>query len=281
MNPKKGDRKRFLDMANKNAEHTLQRYKAKFNYEDTRRNDALLQLESALGMSESPMRIECFDISTNHGTYTVASMVVFSGAMPDKSQYRRFKIKTQLSEANDYLCMKEVLKRRYCKKKLQDSKFGSKPQLILLDGGKPQLSAAIEVFNEIGFDWQNENVCLAGLEKSDEELIIPIVDNDTIAYHQVILPNGAASLYLIKHVRDESHRFAIEFHRQIRSKGMTKSILDDVPGLGKVRQKKILKAMGGFKKLCNASLEEIKDAKVMPVDIAEELFVVLKQYSHR
>lgn len=261
-------------MAEVNAKHSLLRYKVRNNYDDKRINDALLQLESAIAMQESPMRIECFDISTIHGSYTVASMVVFTGGRPDKNMYRRFKIKTPLDEANDFLSMQEVLKRRYSKKRMDDMQFGQKPNLILLDGGKPQLTAAIKIFEQMGLDVEKEGIALAGLAKSDEELIVPFGKNN---YETVILPDGSASLYLVKQVRDEAHRFAITFHRQLRAKGMTSSILDEVPGLGPVRKKALLKAFGSFKKLKAASLEEIKSKKIIPTDIADELFLILHQ----
>lgn len=274
--PKIGEKMDMLKMAELNAKHSLMRYKVRTNYDDKRLNDALLQLESALAMDTSPMRIECFDISTIHGSYTVASMVVFSGGKPDKNGYRRFKIKTPLDEANDFLSMQEVLRRRYSKERMQDSRFGAKPDLILLDGGKPQLSAAIKIFDEIGLDWRGENIALAGLAKSDEELIVPFSNSK---FETVVLPDGSASLYLVKQVRDEAHRFAITFHRQLRAKGMTASILDEVPGLGPIRKKALLKAFGSFKKLKAAGLDEIKDKKIIPVDVANELFLILHNNS--
>lgn len=273
--PKKGEKLKMLQLAQLNAKHSLFRYKVRTNYDDKRINNALLQLESALAMENSPMRIECFDISTIYGSYTVASMVVFTGGKPDKNQYRRFKIKTPLDEANDFLSMQEVLRRRYCKERMKDKRFGEKPDLILLDGGKPQLSAAIKIFKEIGLDVVKENIALAGLAKSDEELIVPFENNSK--FENVILPDGSESLYLVKQVRDEAHRFAITFHRQLRQKGMTSSILDEIPGLGPVRKKALLKAFGSFKKLKLASLEEIKDKKVIPIDVADELFLILHQ----
>lgn len=172
--PHQGEKMKMLKMAELNAKHSLMRYKVRTNYDDKRINNALLQLESALAMESSPMRIECFDISTIHGSYTVASMVVFTGGKSDKNQYRRFKIKTALDEANDFLSMQEVLRRRYCKERMQDKRFGEKPDLILLDGGKPQLSAALKIFDELGLDLQKEKISLAGLAKSDEELILPL-----------------------------------------------------------------------------------------------------------
>lgn len=270
--PKIGEKMDMLKMAELNAKHSLMRYKIRTNYDDKRINNALLQLESALAMQASPMRIECFDISTIHGAFTVASMVVFSGGKPDKNAYRRFKIKTHLNEANDFLSMQEVLQRRYNKDKMKDKRFANKPDLILLDGGKPQLSAAMKIFNNVGLDWKKQGIALAGLAKSDEELIVSF---DGKTFDNVILPDGSESLYLIKQVRDEAHRFAITFHRLLRDKAMTSSILDEIPGLGPIRKKAILKKFGSFKKLKAASLQEIKDSKILPLDIAAELYYLL------
>ena len=268
--PRKGEKHELLCMAETNARHTLMRYKVRTNYDDKRINDALLQLESALALDAPPMRIECFDISTIHGSYTVASMVVFTGGKPDKNQYRRFKIKTPLDEANDFLSMQEVMRRRYAPERMADERFGSKPDLIILDGGKPQLSAALAMFEELGID----DIAICGLAKRDEELFVPWQDTGP-----VVLPGGSASLYLVKQVRDEAHRFAITFHRELRGKGMTASILDDVAGLGPVRKKALLKHFKSFKNLKSATLEEIKAARVVPAEVAEELHRVLEQYN--
>ena len=268
--PQKGEKADLLNMARKNAGHTLNRYKVRTNYEDKRTNDALLQLESALALDNPPMRIECFDISTIHGSYTVASMVVFTNGRPDKSQYRRFKIKTPLDEANDFVSMREVLGRRYAPERMADERFGKKPDLLILDGGKPQLSAALAQLEELGIT----DIPCAGLAKRDEELFVPWQDSGP-----VVLPGGSSSLYLVKYVRDESHRFAITFHRELRGKGMTKSLLDDVVGLGPKRKKALLTAFGGFKNLRAASLEEIKASKAVPQEVAEEVYAVLTQYN--
>ena len=270
--PQKGEKAELVTMAEKNAQHTLLRYKVRTNYDDKRINDALLQLESALGMDKPPLRIECFDISTNHGSYTVASMVVFTNGKPDKNQYRRFKIKAQLDEANDFLSMQEVMSRRYAPERMADERFGKKPDLIILDGGKPQLSAVMEMFDKMGID----DIALAGLAKRDEELFVPWQDTGP-----VVLPGGSASLYLVKQVRDEAHRFAITFHRELRGKGMTSSILDEVAGMGPVRKKALLRHFKSFKNLREASLQEIKGAGVLPVEVAEECYRVLRQYNDK
>lgn len=268
--PGRGEKHELVEMAERNAQHALLRYKVRTNYEDKRINEALLQLESALALPGPPHRIECFDISTIHGSYTVASMVVFTNGRPDKNQYRRFKIKTPLVEANDFLSMQEVMSRRYSDERMADERFGSKPDLIILDGGKPQLSAAIEMFEQMG----RTDISLCGLAKRDEELFVPWQDSGP-----VVLPSGSASLYLVKQVRDEAHRFAITFHRELRGKGMTASILDEVAGLGPVRKKALLKAFKSFRNLRAATLGEIKDAHVVPEEVAEEIYLVLQQYN--
>ncbi|MEY8563103.1 excinuclease ABC subunit UvrC [Eggerthellaceae bacterium 3-80] len=268
--PQKGEKADLVHMAQTNAKHTLMRYKVRTNYDDKRINQALLQLESALALDEPPMRIECFDISTIHGSYTVASMVVFTNGKPDKNQYRRFKIKTPLDEANDFLSMQEVLGRRYSPDRMADERFGKKPDLIILDGGKPQLTAALAMFDELGID----DIAIAGLAKRDEELFVPWQESGP-----VVLPSGSASLYLVKQVRDEAHRFAITFHRELRGKGMTASILDEVVGLGPVRKKALLKAFKSFRNLKMATLDEIKATRAVPEEVAEELYRVLQQYN--
>lgn len=268
--PKAGEKLKLLEMARTNAKMALLRYKVRTNYEDKRTNEALLQLESALALDKPPMRIECFDISTIHGSYTVASMVVFTNGKPDKGQYRRFKIKTPLQEANDFLSMQEVMKRRYAPDRMADERFGKKPDLIILDGGKPQLTATMEMFDQMGI----HDIALCGLAKRDEEIFVPWAPEGPI-----ILPSGSASLYLVKRVRDEAHRFAITFHRQLRGKGMTASILDEVEGIGPKRKKALYRAFGSMKNIRAASLEELKASHAVPDAVAEELYRVLKQYN--
>ena len=215
------------------------------------------------------MRIECFDISTIHGAYTVASMVVFTAGKPDKNQYRRFKIRAKLDEANDFLSMQEVMSRRYSPERMVDERFGSKPDLIILDGGKPQLNAVLAMFEEMGID----DIAVCGLAKRDEELFVPWQESGP-----VVLPGGSASLYLVKQVRDEAHRFAITFHRQLRGKGMTASVLDEVTGLGPVRKKALMKHFGSFRNLREASLQDILDSKTVPAEVAEELYALLRHF---
>lgn len=266
----KGEKAALQAMADKNARHALLRYKVRSSYDDERINAALLQLESALALDKPPHRIECFDISTLHGTHSVASMVVFINGKPDKSQYRRFKIRLESDEANDFAMMSEVFERRYNHEKMKDATFASKPDLIIVDGGKPQLNAALLQLADLGAD----DIPVAGLAKRDEELFVPWQEEGP-----VVLPSGSPSLYLVKQVRDESHRFAITFHRELRRKAMTTSILDEVIGLGPKRKKKLLKYFGSFSALRSASLEEILQAGVVPEQVGRDVYDLLQEYA--
>ena len=265
--PQRGEKFRLLEMASKNARHALMRHMIRTGYSDDRSNQALLQLESALALEAPPLRIECFDISTLHGSFTVASMVVFTNGKPDKSQYRRFKIHAELDEANDFVSMSEVLGRRYSPERMADKRFGSCPDLLVVDGGKPQLTAAIQQLAELGLD-----IPVCGLAKSDEEVFVPWDDTP------IVLPSGSASLYLIKQVRDESHRFAITFHRELRDKAMTVSILDEIPGVGPKRKKDLMRHFGSFKKLNAASADDIADVKGISPALAQTIFDELKAW---
>lgn len=265
--PQRGQKAHLAEMATNNARHYLARYELRTGYEDKRTNEALLQLESALALDAPPMRIECFDISTIHGKHTVASMVVFTAGKPDKGQYRRFKIRAELDEANDFVSMSEVLARRYAPERMADERFGAKPDLLILDGGKPQLTAAMEQLGELGLD-----IPMAGLAKSDEELFVPWDEMP------VVLPSGSASLYLVKRVRDEAHRFAITFHRELRGKAMTVSILDEVPGVGEKRKRALRRAFGSMKRLREATEEQIAAVPGIPAEVAHEVYATLRAW---
>lgn len=266
--PQRGEKSRLLDMAAKNAHHALNRYMVRTGYADDRTNQALLQLESALALDAPPMRIECFDISTLHGAFTVASMVVFTNGRPDKSQYRRFKIRADLDEANDFVSMQEVLGRRYSPERMADARFAAAaPDLLVVDGGKPQLTAAMTQLEELGLD-----IPACGLAKSDEEVFVPWDETP------VVLPSGSASLYLIKQVRDESHRFAITFHRELRTKAQSVSILDEVEGVGPKRRRAIMRHFGSMKRLRAASVEDIAAVKGVPESVARDIWRTLRAW---
>ena len=265
--PQRGEKRHLLETCERNARHALMRYMMRTGYADDRTNQALLQLESALALDAPPMRIECFDISTIHGRFTVASMVVFTNGKPDKSQYRRFKIRTELTEANDFVSMSEVLGRRYAPERMADERFGSRPDLLVVDGGKPQLTAAMRQLEQLGLD-----IPVCGLAKADEEVFVPWDETP------VVLPNGSASLYLIKQVRDESHRFAITFHRELRDKAMTVSVLDEVEGVGPTRKRAIMRHFGSMKRLRAASVDDIAAVKGVPRQVAEAVYDTLRAW---
>jgi len=266
--PKRGEKRRLLEMAEVNARHTLMRHKVRTRYDDERLNTALLELESALALPRSPLRIECFDISTLHGRHSVGSMVVFTNGRPDTSAYRRFRVRRDEGEANDVAMMAEVIRRRFSAARESDERFAaSRPDLLIVDGGKPQLSAARAALEDVGA----ADVPLAALAKREEELWLPGWDEP------VALPAGSASLYLIKRVRDEAHRFAITYHRELRGKAMTASVLDDIPGVGPVRKKALLKAFGSLRRLREADAEAIAAVPGIPREVAQEVAAVLRQ----
>jgi excinuclease ABC subunit C len=267
LQPSRGTKKKLLTMAQRNAGHALLRFKVRTHYDTERLNAALLQLESALALERPPLRIESYDISTLHGSHSVGSMVVFTNGRIDKAAYRRFKIRGDFDQANDVAMMKELLSRRFSKERREDERFGRIPDLLLIDGGKPQLNAVAAVLKELSI----EGVALAGLAKREEELWTEWSDE------AIVLSNGSPSLYLVKRIRDEAHRFALDYHRKLRAKAMTASILDEVAGIGPKRRKALIKHFGGFKKLKEASKEEIESAPNMNKEMAEELYALLKK----
>lgn len=269
--PVRGEKARLLDLATTNARHALARYKFRSRYDEGRLNTALLQLESALALSAPPMRIECYDISTLHGRFSVGSMVVFEAGRADPSGYRRFKIRSETPEADDLAMMREVLTRRFAREAKEGSHFARRPDLLIVDGGKSQLAAASRALTEIGVG----GIALAALAKREEELYVPGWDEP------VVLPGGSPSLYLVKRVRDEAHRFAITYHRELRDKAMTASVLDEVPGVGPTRRKALLAAFGSVKRLRAATPEEIARVKGIPTDLASDIADFLGTWDRR
>lgn len=245
--PQRGEKRHLSELACTNAQHALMRYKNRTRYDEERLNRALLELESALALPAPPLRIECFDISTLHGRSSVGSMVVFTGGRADKAAYRRFKVRLPAEEANDVAMMTEVLRRRFARQEAGDTRFAKRPDFVIIDGGVPQLNAAAAVMAELGL----ESIPLAGLAKREEQLFVRGWEEP------VTLPDGSPSLYLVKRIRDEAHRFAIEYHRELRGRAMSASVLDDIPGVGPKRKKALLKAFGSLKRLRAASVEEI------------------------
>lgn len=269
--PQRGEKRDLLKLAEKNAWHTLMRFKVRTRYDEERLNSALLQLESALALPAPPLRIECYDISTLHGRHSVGSMVVFTNGRGDSKNYRRFRVRHDSGEANDVAMMGEVLRRRFSAERLADSRFGRRPDLVIVDGGKPQLNAARAVFEELGVG----DIPLVGLAKREEEVFV------TWADEPVVLPSGSSSLYLVKRVRDEAHRFAIEYHRKLRGKAMKASVLDEIAGIGPKRKKALMREFGSAKRLREATVDEIAAVPGIPRDVAEEIVAVVTQWSRQ
>ncbi|MDO8915628.1 MAG: excinuclease ABC subunit UvrC [Coriobacteriia bacterium] len=259
--PSRGEKRSLLELANTNARHALARYSFRTRYDESRTNAALLELESALALPAPPLRIEAFDISTLHGRFSVGSMVVFDGGRPEPSAYRHFRVRLDAGESNDVAMMREVLSRRFIREMKDGARFAKRPDLLVVDGGRAQLSAAVGVLAELGL----AGIPVVALAKREEELFVPGWDDP------VVLPAGSPSLYLAKRVRDEAHRFAIAYHRDLRSRAMTASILDEVPGVGPTRKKALIKAFGSVRKLRTASVEEVAAVKGVGREVASDV----------
>jgi excinuclease ABC subunit C len=240
------------------------------------RVEALDGLQKALGLEALPVRIECFDISHVGGTHTVASMVVFEGGAPKKSDYRRFTIRG-VDPGDDYGAMAEVLSRRYAQWEKQserspydaerDASFGALPNLIVIDGGKGQLAAGLEPLQ--GF--REHGVAVVSLAKRIEEVFQPGESTP------VVLPHDTPELQLLQRVRDEAHRFAITHHRIRRDKAMTESIMDDLPGIGPARKRALLRHFGSPDAVLDASREELERVPGLPQKVARALYAHLNK----
>ena len=288
--PQRGDKAALMDTVRRNAEEALRLHKTRRAGDLTQRTLALDELAEALDLPEAPLRVECYDISHTQGTYQVGSMVVFEDGAPRKSDYRRFTIRGEDGDdaTDDTAAMREVLTRRFKRLvaereaaagRVSDGadtidgtpidddgipiasgpidpgtgrarRFSYAPGLVVVDGGLPQVGAAKAVFDELGIE-----VPIIGLAKRLEEVWVPGEE------FPIILPRTSPALYLLQHLRDESHRFAITHHRKKRSAGMTRSILDGVPGLGPARQAALLKEFGSVKRLRGADVDEITRVK--------------------
>jgi excinuclease ABC subunit C len=262
--PQRGDKRRILEMALHNAELGLEHERV---LEEARRNkvaSTLDGLREELALPRIPVRIECYDISNTMGTNSVASMVVFQGGRPAKGEYRRFRIRT-VEGADDPASMAEVVRRRLERLKVGDEKFTPAPDLILLDGGKGQLSAVIPVMEEMGVASELQDIPVRSLAKRDEEVFQPGRPEP------VLLDRNSPELHLLQRVRDEAHRFANTYHRKLRTKEMTASVLDELPGVGPTRKKKILEHFGTPEAFLDASLEELETVPGLPGKVAREV----------
>ena len=266
--PQRGAKRRLMETASANAREEFSRHRLKRSSDHNARARALRSLQVHLEMKEPPLRIECYDISTIQGRDTVGSMVVFEDALPKKSDYRRFKIRT-IDGQDDFAAMEEVLRRRFtaylADRKLPASergKFAYPPSLVVIDGGAGQLARAVKVLDELELD-----IPVVGLAKKLEEVYFP----DRAA--PLAIPRGEEALHILQRVRDEAHRFAVAYHRTLRGKRMVDSVLDEVPGVGPARKRALLQRFGSLKRLRSAATEEL--AEVVPEAVASEVYRVL------
>ena len=262
--PRRGDKRRVLENAVRNAELGLAHEKM---LDEARRNQVATTLDTLreeLALPKLPLRIECYDISNTMGTDSVASMVVFQGGRPAKDQYRRFKIRT-VEGADDFASMSEVIRRRLERLKEENEKFLPAPDLILLDGGKGQLSAVVPILAEMGVAGELPDIPLRSLAKRDEEVFQPGRPEP------VLLKRNSPELHLLQRIRDEAHRFANSYHRKVRGRAMTQSVLDDLPGIGPARKKQILEHFGTPDAFLNASLEDLEAVPGLPGRVAREV----------
>jgi excinuclease ABC subunit C len=286
--PQRGDKKALAETVKRNAEQALVQHKLRRAGDLSTRSKALDEIAEALGLETAPLRIECFDVSQIQGTDVVASMVVFEDGLARKSEYRRFAVN---GATDDVSAISEVLRRRFLRYRAETTdhaaqpldpaglawaapdvatagrprKFAYPPQLVVVDGGAPQCNAAARVLLDLGIT----DVAVCGLAKRLEEVWLPAED------FPVVLPRASEGLYLLQRVRDEAHRFAITYHRQKRSKRMTASSLDAVPGLGEIRRKALMRRFGSLKRLRAASIDEIAEVPGIGRRTAEAILAAL------
>jgi excinuclease ABC subunit C len=267
--PQRGDKKDLHDTVTRNAKEEFTRHRLRRASDHNSRARALNELQDALGLPEAPLRIECYDMAHLQGTDYVGSMVVVEDGVPRKSEYRRFKVKT-VDGNDDYAAMREVLTRRlqaYIDERDapapdrgdRKGKFAYPPQLLLVDGGKGQLGVAEQVVKELGLE---DEIPLASLAKRFEEVFVPGRSEP------IILNRQSEALFMLQRIRDEAHRFANSFHRELRGKRMTTSFLDDIPGLGETRRKRLVTELGGVNTIKKASLEQLQALTWLPAPVA-------------
>ena len=272
--PRRGQKRGLVQMAAENAAETLSHLRAQWQADESKQSEALSDLQQYLNLPEPPVRIECYDVSTLQGTNTVSSMVVFVKGVPRKSDYRRFKMRAVKGQ-DDFASMQETLRRRF--KRMQDAGYqldaspGKKdqynawslvPDLLIVDGGKGQLNAALEVLDEFEL---RDAVPIAALAKREEELFVPGQSES------IILPRNSQGLFLMQRIRDEAHRFAVEYHRKLRSQRGIASQLDQIPGIGPRRRQGLLKAFGSVEAIRQASVDELAAVPGMTRSAAEQV----------
>jgi excinuclease ABC subunit C len=276
--PERGDKRRILELAERNARLALDQERLRAERRRAQRVEALDGLQQALDLDSVPLRIECFDISNLGGTHTVASMVVFEGGAPKKSDYRRFTIRS-VEGSDDFASMQEVLSRRLARWQCQaersphdaehDASFAALPDLIIIDGGKGQLSSGLRALGA----FREGGVAVIALAKRIEEIFRPGASRALVLDHETV------ELQLLQRVRDEAHRFAIGHHRIRRDRAMTRSILDELPGVGPARKRALLEHFGSPEGVLEASTEELYAVPGLPAKVAREVHAQLHRTS--
>jgi excinuclease ABC subunit C len=268
--PQRGEKRVLLETVTENARQAFAQHKLKRASDFTARTRQLNELRDAIQMPDAPLRIECFDISNTGPTEAVGSMVVFEDGLPKRSDYRRFAIKWTRGP-DDFAMMAEVIRRRFARSLEPDQdgprryRFAYPPNLVVIDGGKGQLAAAVEAMDELGV----QGVTTISLAKRMEEVFVPGRSEP------IRIPRTSEALYLLQQVRDEAHRFALTYHQLRRGKRMTASVLDSVPGLGAARRKLLLKHFGSVKAMRQASIEDLSGVPGVPRAVAEALYLAL------
>ena len=267
--PQRGDKRELLATVTQNAEEEFTRHRLRRATDHNARAKALNELQHWLDLPQSPLRIECYDMSHLQGSDYVGSMVVVEDGLAAKREYRRFKVRT-VDQNDDYAAMEEVLTRRlsnYLEERVKPvaerGKFQYPPQLLMVDGGKGQLNVAVRVLEELGL---SDEIPVCALAKQFEEVFVPGRPDP------IVIPRQSEALYLLQRLRDESHRFAINYHRQLRKKRMTKSFLDDIPGLGPTRRKRLVKELGGVKAVRQAELDQLQELSWLPDKVAQAVY---------
>lgn len=263
IHPKRGVKRKLVDMAAENAIMAAQRENQRQLEDDTESAEDLSDLREVLGMEKTPHRIETYDISNTQGIESVGSMVVFEGGVPAKSQYRRFRIRTG-DTPDDYRMMHEVILRRLVQSASGDPKFEVLPDLIVIDGGKGQLHSALQAMADAG-----RSLPIISLAKRLEEVYTPA------STHPILLPRTSRALRLLQRTRDEAHRFALSYHQKLRDKAAKKSILDGVPGIGDARRKALVRKFGSVMGVKQASIEELTAVPGMTKSTAQAVYDAL------
>jgi excinuclease ABC subunit C len=249
--PSRGDKRRLLQVVTVNAKQAFIRHKLKRASDFAARSRALSELGTVLGLADPPLRIEAYDVSNIGPEAKVGSMVVFEDGLPKRSDYRRFEIKGVPGQ-DDFASMEEMLRRRFTRylrevdEPLRKRRFAYPPSLVVVDGGRGQLNIAVRVLSDLGI-----RIPALGLAKRLEEVYLPAQPDP------LLLPRGSESLFVLQHLRDEAHRFAIEYHRKKRERRALASPLDEIRGVGPARKKALLRRFGSLARLARASQEEI------------------------